>query len=172
MADVVLVSARGKKIEGKKELVIVKVRDDDRKVDGDFENIFHVVDENAPELQIGAGCGPVWAVVELYGDRGQRLKAEMLYLGKGEMTTLRYDYKAEYPDALVMNVLYFRDSECHTYSHTWRRQLKDNVLPLEFVRFEDLAAPGASCSVLLKTSPGSEVLASVFDVSTENIRQN
>ena len=172
VAEVVLVNASGKKIEGKKELVIVKVRDDDRKVDGDFENIFRVADENVPELQIGAGCGPVWAVVELYGDRGQRLKYEMLHLDKGEMTTLRYDYKAEYPDALVMNVLYFRDSKCHTYSHTWRRQREVDMLPLEFVRFEDLSAPGASCSVVLKTRPGSEVLASVFDVSTEQIRRN
>lgn len=172
VAEVVLVNARGKKIEGKKELVIVKVRDEDKNVDGDFENIFRVTDENVPELQIGAGCGPVWAVVELYGDKGQRLKYEMLHLDKGEMTTLRYDYKADYPDALVMNVLYFRDSKCHTYSHTWRRKLKENVLPLEFVRFEDLAAPGTSCSVLLKTSPDSEVLASVFDVSTDQIRKN
>ena len=46
------------------------------------------------------------------------------------------------------------------------------MLPLEFVRFEDLSAPGASCSVMLKTRPGSEVLASVFDVSTEQIRRN
>ncbi len=172
VAEVVLVNASGEKIEGKRELVIVKVRDDDRKVDADFENIFRVVDESDPELQIGAGCGPVWAVVELYGDRGQMLKSEMLHLDKGEMTTIRYDYKADYPDALVMNVLYFRDSKCHTYSHTWKRQLKDNALPLEFVRFEDLSAPGASCSVLLKTRPGSEVLASVFDVSTEKIRNN
>ncbi len=172
VAEVVLVNAREEKIEGKKELVIVKVRDDDKNVDGDFENIFRVVDENAPELQIGAGCGPVWAVVELYGDKGQRLKSEMLYLETGGMATLRYDYKAEYPDALVMNVLYFRDSECHTYSHTWKRQMKAGVLPLEFVRFEDLSAPGASCSVQLKTMPGSEVLASVFDVSTEKIWRN
>ena len=172
VAEVALVDARGEKIEGKSELVIVKVRDDDRRVDGDFENIFRVADGNDPELQIGAGCGPVWAVVELYGDRGHRLKAEMLYLGKGEMTTLRYDYKDDYPDALVMNVLYFRDSECHTYSHIWKRQMRTDALPLEFVRFEDLSAPGASCSVLLKTRPGSEVLASVFDVSTEKIRQN
>ena len=172
VAEVVLVNARGEKIEGKKELVIVKVRDDDRKVDGDFENIFRVADENVPELQIGAGCGPVWAVVELYGDKGQRLKSEMLHLEKGEMTTLRYDYKAEYPDALVMNVLYFRDSKCHTYSHTWKRQMKADALPLEFVRFQDLSAPGASCSVVLKTRPGLEVLASVFDVSTEQIRRN
>ena len=172
VAEVILVNARGKKIEGKKELVIVKVRDDDRKVDGGFENIFRVADENVPELQIGAGCGPVWAVVELYGDKGQRLKSEMLYLEKGEMTTLRYDYEAEYPDALVMNVLYFRDSKCHTYSHTWKRQMKADALPLEFVRFQDLSAPGASCSVVLKTRPGLEVLASVFDVSTEQIRRN
>ena len=172
VAEVALVDARGEKIEGKSEFVIVKVRDDDRRVDGDFENIFRVVDGNDPELQIGAGCGPVWAVVELYGDRGQRLKAEMLHLEKGEMTTIRYEYKAEYPDVLLLNVLYFRDSECHTYSHTWRRHLKVGELPLEFVRFEDLSAPGASCSVLLKTRPGSEVLASVFDLSTEKIRQN
>lgn len=172
VAEVVLVNARGKKIEGKKELVIVKVRDDDRKVDGGFENIFRVADENVPELQIGAGCGPVWAVVELYGDKGQRLQSEMLHLEKGEMTTLRYDYEAEYPDALVMNVLYFRDSKCHTYSHTWKRQMKADALPLEFVRFQDLSAPGASCSVVLKTRPGLEVLASVFDVSTEQIRRN
>lgn len=172
VAEVVLVNARGEKIEGKKELVIVKVRDDDRKVDGDFENIFRVADENVPELQIGAGCGPVWAVVELYGDKVQRLKSEMLHLEKGEMTTLRYDYKAEYPDALVMNVLYFRDSKCHTYSHTWKRQMKADALPLEFVRFQDLSAPGASCSVVLKTRPGLEVLASVFDVSTEQICRN
>ena len=172
VAEVVLVNARGKKIEGKKELVIVKVRDDDRKVDGGFENIFRVADENVPELQIGAGCGPVWAVVELYGDKGQRLQSEMLHLEKGEMTTLRYDYEAEYPDALVMNVLYFRDSKCHTYSHTWKRQMKADALPLEFVRFQNLSAPGASCSVVLKTRPGLEVLASVFDVSTEQIRRN
>ena len=172
VAEVALVDARGEKIEGKSELVIVKVRDDDKMVDGDFENIFRVVDENVPELQIGAGCGPVWAVVELYGDKGQRLKHEMLHLEKGEMTTLRYDYKAEYPDALVMNVLYFRDSKCHTYSHTWRRQREVDMLPLEFVCFQDQSAPGASCSVMLKTRPGSEVLASVFDVSTEQIRNN
>ena len=172
VAEVALVDARGEKIEGKSELVIVKVRDDDRRVDGDFENIFRVADENEPELQIGAGCGPVWAVVELYGDKGQRLKYEMLHLEKGEMTNIRYEYKAEYPDVLLLNVLYFRDSECHTYSHTWRRHLKVGELPLEFVRFEDLAAPGVSCSVLLKTRPGSEVLASVFDLSTEKIRQN
>ena len=172
VAEVALVDARGEKIEGKSELVIVKVRDDDRRVDGDFENIFRVADGNDPELQIGAGCGPVWAVVELYGDKGQRLKYEMLHLEKGEMTNIRYEYKAEYPDVLLLNVLYFRDSECHTYSHTWRRHLKVGELPLEFVRFEDLSAPGASCSVLLKTRPGSEVLASVFDLSTEKIRQN
>ena len=172
VAEVVLVDARGKKIEGKKEIVIVKVRDDDKNVDGDLENVFRVSDEDVPELQIGAGCGPVWAVIELYGDKGQRLAAEILHLDKGEMTTVRYDYKTDYPDALVLNVLYFRDSECHTYSHTWKRRFDDDVLPLEFVRFEDVAAPGASCSVVLKTRPGSEVLASVFDVSTERIRKN
>lgn len=171
-AEVALKGARGEDIKGKKELFIVKVRDDDERIDGDFENMFRVIDEGVPGLQIGAGSGPVWAVVELYGNHGQRLKTEILYLDKGEMAELRYDYEVEYPDALVLNVLYFRDSKCHTYSHTWERQHKEMSLPLEFVRFEDVSAPGSSCSVVLKTGTGSEALVSVFDVSTEQIRKN
>lgn len=167
-----LADSEGRKIEGKTELPIIKVRDTDTRLDADFENVFRVVSEAAPELQIGAGCGPVWAVVELFGDRGQRLKSDVLHLGKGEMRILKYDYKPEYPDAVVMNVLYFRESKCHTYTHTWTRPQMSHELPLRFVCFEDMSAPGASCSIALATEPGAEVLASVFDVATEQVRKN
>lgn len=162
----------GGKIEGKTELQIVKVRDADVSLDDDFENVFRVVTEEAPELQIGAGRGPVWAVVELYGDMGQRLKSDVLYLEKGEMKTVRYDYKPEYPGALVLNVLYFRESDCHTYTHNWKRPSRDGVLPLKFVRFEDMTAPGTSCSITLEARPEAEILVSVFDVATEQVRPN
>lgn len=172
VAEVVLTDARGERLEGKSEAVILKVRDDDKCIEGDMENVFRVLSDDAPVLQIGAGSGAVWAVVELFGDNGRRLKAGMVRLEKGEMKTIRYDYEPYYPDDLIMNVLYFRDSQCYTYSRTWKRQVKVAEIPLEFVRFEDMSSPGASCSVMLKTSPETEVLASVFDVSTEQVRKN
>ena len=172
VAETEVTDALGRKLVGRDEEIIVKIGSNDGNLDGDFENMFHVTDEDVPELQIGAGCGPVWAVIELYGDRGQRLKSDIIHLGQGEMKTVRYDYRPDYPDALALDVLYFRNSRCYTYSHMWERPVKEEKLPLEFVSFEDVAAPGDSCSVLLKTRPGVELLASVFDVSTEELRRN
>lgn len=171
-AEVALTDARGQRMEGKSEAAVLKIRDDDKFIDGDMENVFRVLSDDAPVLQIGAGSGAVWAVVELFGDNGRRLKTEILHLEKGEMRTIRYDYETYYPDGLLLNVLYFRNSQCHTYSRVWKRQVKEAEIPMEFVRFEDMTAPGASCSVMLKTSPETEVLASVFDVSTEQVRKN
>lgn len=172
VVELSLTDSKGRKVGGMTDLTIVKVRDTDTSLDADFENVFRVVSEDAPELQIGAGRGAVWAVVELFGDRGRRLKSDVLYLGKGKMRTLKYDYKPEYPDVLVMNVLYFRESGCHTYTHVWKRQHRSHELPLKFVRFEDMSAPGTLCSVALAAEPGAEVSASVFDVATEQVRKN
>ena len=172
VAEVVLSDAHGNRLEGKSEAAIVKVRDDDAGLEGDMENVFRVISDDEPAVQIGAGCGPVWAVIELFGDRGQRLKAEILHLGKGEMRTLRYKYEDDYPDGVLLNVLYFRDSQCYTYSRVWKRKARAAEIPLEFVRFENVAAPGTSCSVVMKTDPDAEVLASVFDVSTEQVKNN
>lgn len=172
VAEVSLADAGGRKLEDDCRMPIVKVGDGAAVPDGRLENLFFVAGVDAPELKIGAGCAPFWAVVELFGDRMQRLKSEIIYVDKGEMKTVGYEYRPEYPDFLVMNVLYFRDSRCHTFTHTWERPRGSGYLPLEIVRFDDLAAPGTSCSVVLKTKPGVEVAASVFDLASEQIHRN
>ena len=172
VAKISFTDARGKEITAETPSHFVKVTDDDTRIGSSFENLFRVVDEDDVALQFGAGDGPVWAVVELFGDRGYLLKSELIRLEAGQMKILRYDYKKEYPEGVRLNVLYFRNSKCYTYSHVWKRPVPSNEIPIEIVRFKDQALPGAACSMQFRVPSGCEVLASVFDVSTERIKRN
>lgn len=172
VAKISLVDARGKEMSTQAQCDIVKVRDGDAVIEDVFENLFRVVDEDDVALQFGAGRGPVWAVVELFGDKGQLLKSDLVRVDAGQMKTLRYDYKKEYPDGVRLNVLYFRNSRCYTYDRIWMRAVQPNVIPLEVIRFEDSALPRTECSVKLSVPADCEVLASVFDLSTERISEN
>ena len=172
VAKISLTDARGKEMVAESESYFAKVGDDDTEIGSSFENLFRVVDEDDVALQFGAGAGPVWAVVELFGSRGELLESELIRLDAGQMRTLRYDYRQEYPEGVRLNVLYFRNSRCHTYNRVWKRPVPSNEIPVEVIRFEELAMPGSACSVQLRVPAGAEVLASVFDVSTERIRGN
>lgn len=172
VAKISFTDARGKEITAETSSHFVKVADDDTRIGSSFENLFRVVDEDDVALQFGAGNGPVWAVVELFGDAGRLLKSELIRLETGQMKILRYDYKKEYPEGVRLNVLYFRNSGCYTYSRVWKRPVPSNEIPMEIVRFEDLTLPDAACSIRFKVPSDCEVLASVFDVSTERIRRN
>ena len=172
VAEISLTDARGKEITDETPSYFVKVAHDDTRIDASFENLFHVVDEDEIALQFGAGDGPVWAVVELFVDTGKLLKSDMIRLEAGQMKTLRYDHIKECPEGVRLNVLYFRNSRCYTYDRVWRRPVPSDRIPIEVVRFEELALPKAACSVQLRVPADCEVLASVYDVSTERIRQN
>ncbi len=172
VAKISLTNAEGREITAEATSYLVKISDDDTRIDASFENIFRVVDEDEVALQFGAGNGPVWAVVDLFGDKGQLLKSEIIRLEAGQVRTLRYGYNKEYPEGVRLNVLYFRNSRCYRYNRVWRRPVPSCRIPIEVVRFEDLAFPKAACSVQLRVPTDCEVLASVFDVSTERIRKN
>ena len=172
VAKISLTDARGKEITSQTPSCFAKVDDDDTRIDSSFENLFRVADKNEIALQFGAGNGPVWAVVELFGDKGQLFESELIRLEAGHMKVLKYDYKKEYPEGVRLNVLYFRNSRYYTYSRVWRRPIPSNEIPIEVVRFKEQALPNAAYSMQLRVPSGSEVLASVFDVSTERIMRN
>lgn len=137
-----------------------------------IENVFQATSDDSIEFQVGAGAGPIWAVVELFGDSRQLLRSEVVYVQKGEMKTMNYEYMDEYPGGVVLNVMYFRKGECYRYSHIWRRPVVRREVPLEFTRFVDENLPGTRCTVSLRSLPGVEAVASVYDVATERIYSN
>ncbi len=156
---------------------ILKVRNDDVDIDSGVESYFRVIEDDDIVMQFGCGDGPVWAVAELFGDRSQLLDSRLVHLepatgATGCVGTLRYEYLPEYPDGVVLNVIYFRNGQVYEYSDTWMRRRFEPEMKLEFSRFVDKALPGAECSVAVRTEPGSEVLAAVFDLSSEKIMYN
>lgn len=176
----------GKVVKAVLSSVIVRLDDSDTVLDADVENIFklkagcsdgELADGESIEVQFGTAGGPVWAVVELFGDRRQLLEHKIVRLdGKvgetGSLAGIVYDYKPYYPDAVRLNVFYFRNQSYRTFSHEFHRRKEKAELPLSVVSFTDKALPGTEYSLVLKSMPGVEAVASVFDKSSETIAAN
>ena len=176
----------GKTISSKDHIEILMVGDDDKVLAAKVENVFKLVgscadgnllDGESIQVQMGAGRGPVWAVVELFGDICQPLERRLIHLdgvpGKdGSLTTLSFEYKESYPDALYFTIFYFREGTHFTYTKEFRREKTVLNLPLSFTSFKDNTLPGKEYSFTLKSLPETEAVAAIFDKSTETISPN
>lgn len=181
-----IVREDGRKVSAKKQVMILRVDDTAVTLDAKVRNFFKPVGDCADgwlrsgeeiKVQFGAGEGPVWAVVELFGDKHQLLEHKIVYLdGKvgetGSVTFLTYNYKEDYPDAVRLMVRYFRDGTCSSFDKEFKRERSTLELPLEFSTFTDKALPGKEYSLTLKSAPGVEAVAAVFDKSSESISPN
>lgn len=181
-----IVREDGRKVSAKKQVMILCVNDTAVTLDAKVRNFFKPVGDCADgwlrsgeeiKVQFGAGEGPVWAVVELFGDKRQLLEHKIVYLdGKvgetGSVTFLTYNYKEDYPDAVRLMVRYFRDGTCSSFDKEFKRERSTLELPLEFSTFTDKALPGKEYSLTLKSAPGVEAVAAVFDKSSESISPN
>lgn len=167
----------GRECEAERSLLILKVSDADRTMNAAVENMIRVLPGDRPAVAFAAGNGPVWAVFETFGDDGSLLSSEIVHLdgepGKeGSMITRIYEYSADSPEGLRLNIFYFHNGRRYFWTHVWRQPLKDAVMPLEIARFTDKAGPASDCTITLRTSAQAEVLASVFDVASEKIMAN
>ncbi len=168
----------GREIKASRTYKLIYLRDGDNSLPAEVDKVVRggLKDGNII-MQIGSGTGPIWAVVELFGENKTVLKREIVYVGgvaghSESMLTAGYEYKDEYPDQVMLNVFFFRNGEdCH-YGEWFSRPKEEAALPLEFVSFLDKALPGQECTVKMKTDPGSELVVSVYDISLDKISGN
>lgn len=133
-----------------------------------------------PELETGEdvramfACadGPVWAVVELTGEHGYMLESRALYLADSSVEEISFEYKKEYPDAVWLNVFYFRNGGAVHLEREFRRVRTTLDLPLTFETFEDRTVPGTEYTFRIRTGGGVECLAAVYDKSLDAFRGN
>ena len=128
-------------------------------------------------LTMGTADGAEYAIVTLFGKGRQVLETRKVVLKgvrakEGSLTTLEFDYKPDYPDAVRLQVFYFKRGEAITFDKEYSRTRTRLALPLKFESFTDKAFPGTSYTFTLKTDPGVEALAAVYDKSIDAIAGN
>lgn len=125
------------------------------------------------QARLGAGDGPLWAVATLFAPDGAVLESRLVHLaGDRSLSDLGFTYKGAYPDAVRLEVFYFRDSEQVTHEAVYHRVRHSMDLPLSFSRFEDRTRPGAPIMLSLQTEPGVEAAVAVFDKSLDAMGPN
>lgn len=174
----------GQEIASERKLTILKLSDADRVLVPAIENVFKVTGSSGAvrtgeefAVQFGAGRGEVWAAVELFGDRMQVLDRRMVHLAgragaEGSLERIAYTYGKDWPDAVRLKIFYFRNGTSYEYDREVRRVRPTLDLPLSFETFEDRTLPAKEYSFTVKTLPGVEAVAAVFDRSTETIAPN
>lgn len=183
-AEAAAVSANGSVTASDTELLnIVKINGSPKVLNAPVDYIFWSDDneiETGEQMKafIGTSSGKdLWAVIEVYGDRRELIDSKLVHLsgkrGKsGSLTELSYLYKKEFPDAVNIQIVYFRDSEAVNWTNQFRRVRHTLDLPLEFSRFEDKTLPGKEYIFRIKTDADVECVASVYDKSLDNIAVN
>ena len=184
--DVKAVGRSGRTISASRQTRLLRFDDSASTLDAPFEHVFSLVGPCRDgslrpgediHLKVGAGDGPVWMLVELFGDRKQLLEKRLVFLegvsGKeGSVADVMFDCRDEYPEGLFLNVFYFRKGRSFSYSKTFVREREMPALPLSFSRFVDRTLPGARYGISLSTDPDAEVVAAVFDKSSEAFGAN
>ena len=169
--------ADGSTMEDKVSTTFVKASDGDTALDMDVAAFFKELDSEDIALQIGSTDGPVWAVVELFGSGDKLLDSQIVTLDgvrgrAGSLKTISYTRRSEWPESLKLCAFFFHKGTFYRYSRSIQLPTPSISLPLEFTRFVDRVRPGEKCSLIIKTDPGVECAATVFDKATETIAAN
>ena len=161
---------------------ILKVDPKGKVLDAPVRRLFLTGPEDVPmgekiRLTMGTADGAEYAVVTLFGKARKVLETRKVVLKgvrakEGSLTTLEFDYKPGYPDAVRLQVFYFKRGEAITFDKEYSRTRTRLALPLKFESFTDKAFPGTSYTFTLKTDPGVEALAAVYDKSIDAIAGN
>ena len=169
--------ADGKDITGRAECRILCIPEEETVLSPLAERIFVsgplTLDDGEPmAVRIGSSQGPAYTVVTLYGKDREVLLMKELKVENETVVPLSLPYKADYPDAVRLQVFYFINGETVEYNRQYRRARTRITVPLSFTRFQDKAYPGVEYSFALQTAPGVEALAGVWDKSLDAIRAN
>ncbi len=161
---------------------ILKVNPKGKVLDAPVRRLFLTGPEDVPmgekiRLTMGTADGAEYAIVTLFGKARKVLETRKVVLKgvrakEGSLATLEFDYKPDYPDAVRLQVFYFKRGDSVVFDKEYSRTRTRLALPLKFESFTDKAFPGTSYTFTLKTDPGVEALAAVYDKSIDAIAGN
>ena len=165
----------GETMDFEKWVFIMGEREPEYDIDYYFKDISAA---DGSDLAIRAVAGKIvtWAAVELYGTGDKLLERKVIRFapqGDGCATAeVRYPYLDSYPETMSLQIVYFQNKHSYSYHVSRSRENHAYDMPLSFERFLDTTSPGAHYTFTIKTGPGAEVAATIFDKSTERFMPN
>lgn len=155
------------------EMLFLILKDNDKTMNAPVESVVKLNEhEGGLQLQLGAGTGDVWTAVSLY-DRQTRLRySSLVRVVASSLTSLSIPYPVGYSGNMLLTAVYFKGGRFHSFEHECRRQSDDLVKPLAVSSISDSYSPRTEYVIKLSSEPGTEILASIFDRSTEDIAPN
>ncbi len=157
---------------------LLKLPESDSVLGAEVENAFRVIDSGGQiGVLFGAGRGAVWANAMLFDLDGHLLVNEKVELGgkAGESGSLRkmvWKYQSQWSDKVLLKIEYFKDGAYRSFDHEFARSESSYSLPLSVSTFTSSCLPGTQYTVKVSSQKASELLAAVFDKSSEDIRPN
>ena len=165
--------------ESNRSISFVYIPEDSKTIDAPVDYMFRSGNtslENGENIkvQMASAAAPLWAVAELFGDGGTLLESRMVYLNgergkEGSAEVLSFPYKSEYPDAVRVSIVFFRDGRYRSFQREYRRIRHNFDLPLSFSSFQDKAFPGREYTLSLKSVPDAEAVMTIYDKSVDRI---
>ncbi|MBR6054197.1 MAG: hypothetical protein IKP46_02530 [Bacteroidales bacterium] len=136
--------------------------------------------ENGEKMKVYVGVSdnkPLWGVAFVSGENGKFLESIPVHLaGKrnqaGSLACLSFEYKASYPDAVRLNLFWFRDGRSYSTDREFHRVRHSLELPLSYSLFEDRTRPATEYTFRMKTAPETEAVAAIYDKSLDAIARN
>ena len=128
--------------------------------------------ENRIEASLHSSESRTWAIATLFSPSGSILECRSVSLDARsgvDSAALSFDYSADYPDAVRLEVFYFREMSSCIYTQVYHRQRHETDLPLAFSRFEDRTRPRGVSRITVHSTPCIEATAAVWDASQDAI---
>ena len=169
-------------IEGQSEykteesLEFIHLTDNSNTLSFDCPSFFKKSSSDERAILAGTTLGRARIVAELFNDRAELIESQLVSIEgrKGEEGSLgKIAFKSDTQGRCYARLLFFRDGKDYSYSCIFdARETKNPPLKLEFTRFEDRTRPSTRYSFQLRTQPGAECAASIFDIASENFMDN
>ena len=159
---------RGREIKTERKVVVLST--DDKTLPFKSTYFYYPVKtEGAIEFVLGTSEDDLWLEMELF-DNDTQLYCEHVHLQK-EMRKFRLPYKDSYRSAVKLSVFGFRNGRELDYTYQFTRP-GDVRLDVAIETFRDKTTPGSGETMTVRAPAGSELLVSIYDVTTDRYGPN
>ena len=179
-AEIKVTDAKGKDYNSKVTREIYRMEDFDTALEAPIDCYLEKRPcETGIKARFGGSKGDIWAIAELWGTDAAgvtvRFATQRIHINgtpgaEGSLQEILFPRNENWSENLILTVLWFKDRRMHTQRLEYIVEKEE--IPLEFTRFTDAVHPGAEATFTLRTKPGTEGVATVFDKAMNTLRSN